>query len=128
MNSVSVIGNLTRDPELRRTEGGMSVCNMRLAINGIRENEVTYVDVVAFEKQADACARYLRKGRKVAVEGRLSYSEWEADDGTKRSKHEVIGRVEFLGDSNANGNGQASPQSEPAAVGASQVADEDVPF
>ena len=126
MNSVNLIGNLTRDPELRRTESGTSICNMRLAINGIRENEVTYIDVVTFEKQAEACAQYLTKGRKVAVTGRLSYSEWEADDGTKRSKHEVIGRVQFLPVAGAKANG-SEPVEEPVPVGAG-VADEDIPF
>lgn len=126
MNSVNLIGNLTRDPELRRTES-TSIANMRIAINGKSDSDVTYVDVVAFDKQAEACAKHLTKGRKVGVSGRLSYSEWSAEDGTKRSKHEVIGRVEFLDRPSQNGNGSSQPSTgEPVPVGAGT--DEDIPF
>lgn len=129
MNSVNLIGNLTRDPEIRRTESGTSIANMRLAINGKRDGDVTYIDVVAFDKQAEACAKYLTKGRKVAVSGRISYSEWEADDGTKRSKHEVIGRVEFLPIAGASSNGSSqAPSAEPVPVGPGGAADEEIPF
>jgi len=129
MNSVNLIGNLTRDPEIRRTESGTSIANMRLAINGKRDGDVTYIDVVAFDKQAEACAKHLAKGRKVGVSGRLSYSEWEADDGSKRSKHEVIGRVEFLDRPSQNGSGSSQPSTdEPVPVGAGAVADEEIPF
>lgn len=128
MNSVNLIGRLTSDPELRRLESGMSVCNMRIAINGIRENEVTYIDVVSFEKQAEACAKHLSKGRKVGVSGRLSHSEWDADDGSKRSKHEVIGRVEFL-DAPPNRNGSAQPVAGgPVPVGTGAATDEEIAF
>ena len=108
MNSVNLIGRLTRDPELRETNGGKPVCTMRVAVNGAREGEVDYVDVVAFDKQATACAGHLAKGRQVAVAGRLHYSEWPAADGSRRSKHEVIGRVEFLAE--RNGSRAASPE------------------
>ncbi len=98
---------------------------MRVAVNGIREGEVTYVDVVAFEKQAEACAAHLAKGREVAVSGRLSYSEWQADDGSKRSKHEVIGRVQFL----ASGqNGSSSRNEQPVPVGTGADADDEIAF
>jgi single-strand DNA-binding protein len=122
MNSVNLIGRLTRDPELRETKGGKPVCTMRLAVNGVREGDVTYVDVVTFDKQAEACAGHLAKGRHVAVAGRLSYSEWEADDGSKRSKHEVIGRVKFL----SGRNGSAPPGAD-ASAGETRP-DEEIPF
>jgi single-strand DNA-binding protein len=127
MNSVNLIGRLTRDPELRKTPSDTSVCTMRIAVNGIREGEVTYIDVVAFEKQAEACARHLSKGREVGVSGRLSYSEWQAEDGSKRSKHEGIGRVQFLSAGNRNGTSPESTE-EPVAVGTGAASDEDIPF
>jgi single-strand DNA-binding protein len=124
MNSVNLIGRLTRDPELRTTPGGTSVCQLRIAINGAREGEVDYVDVVAFEKQAEACAQHLSKGREVGVQGRLSYSEWKADDGSARSKHEVIGRVQVLGSSREGS--RAGNGSKPPSAGASR--DEEIVF
>ena len=122
MNSVNLIGRLTRDPELRETKGGKPVCTMRLAVNGVREGDVTYVDVVTFDKQAEACAGHLSKGRQVAVAGRLSYSEWEADDGSKRSKHEVIGRVKFL-----SGRNGSAPKGAETGAGETEP-DEEIPF
>jgi single-strand DNA-binding protein len=97
VNSINLIGNLTRDPETRQSQGGKTVCNMRLAVSARgNHNDPVYVDVVAFERQAEVCAEYLKRGRAVAVSGRLAFSEWETD-GQKRSKHEVIAeRVEFL--------------------------------
>ena len=99
MNSVQLIGRLTRDPELRSTAGEKELCRMRVAVpRSDRETEPVYVDVVCFDGQASACADHLAKGHRIGVEGRLDYSEWEAEDGSKRSRHEVIARrIEFLG-------------------------------
>ena len=127
MNSVNLIGRLTRDPELRSTPSGTAVCTMRIAVNGAREGEVTYVDVVAFEKQAEACAAHLTKGREIAVSGRLSYSEWQAPDGAKRSKHEVIGRVRFLSGGRSDARSENGSRSE-APVEAGVGADEEIAF
>jgi single-strand DNA-binding protein len=90
-------------------------------------NDPTYVDVSTFDKAADACAEHLAKGRRIAVSGRLVYREWEAEDGSKRSKHSVIGRVEFLGGKpqGSSADNGSDPESEPAAVGAD---DEDIDF
>jgi len=98
MNHITLIGRLTRDPESRSLPSGKSVANMRLAVpRRDREAAPVYVDVVAFDKLADLCAEHLHKGRQVAVGGRLEYSEWEAQDGSKRSRHDVIANdVEFL--------------------------------
>lgn len=94
MNTVSLTGRLTRDPELQE-RGGKPVCDLRIAVdNG--QYDPTYVDVSTFDGQAEACAKYLAKGRQVAVNGQLVYREWEAEDGSKRSRHSVAGRVEFL--------------------------------
>ena len=95
---MSLIGNLTRAPELRSMgESGRPVCDLRIAVDNGPDRDPTYIDVATFDKQAEACARYLAKGRKIGVDGRLVYREWESDNGSKRSKHAVIGRVEFLG-------------------------------
>lgn len=94
MNNVTLTGRLTRDPELKRL-ADQTVCRMRLAIdNG--QYDADYIDVATFGKGGEASAKHLSKGDLIAVSGRLSYNEWEAEDGSKRSKHEVVGRVEFL--------------------------------
>jgi len=97
VNQVTLVGHLTSDPVLRSLPDGRSVCDMRLAVNDQRDQPPLYIDVASFGPSADACAKYLAKGRAIAVTGRLVYREWEADDGTKRSKHQVIGRVRFGG-------------------------------
>jgi single-strand DNA-binding protein len=97
INNVTLAGHLTSDPVLRSLPDGRSVCDMRLAVNDQRDQPPLYIDVASFGPSADACAKYLAKGRAIAVTGRLVYREWEADDGTKRSKHQVIGRVHFGG-------------------------------
>lgn len=99
MNSIQLIGRLTRDPELRDAGEETSLCRMRLAVGRpSRDGSPVYVDVVCFGGQATACADHLAKDRRIGVEGRLDYSEWEAEDGSKRSRHEVIARrVDFLG-------------------------------
>ena len=132
MNQVNLIGRLTRDPELRSLgDSDRDVCELRIAVDNGKSREgvdrdPTYVDVATFDAAARACVGHLTKGRQVAVSGRLVYREWEADDGSKRSKHSVLGRVEFLGSApSANGSGETESKSPPAAVGA---ADEDIPF
>ena len=95
VNNVTLVGNLTTDPVLRNLPDGRSVCDLRLAVNDQRDQPPLYIDVATFGAAAEACAKYLGKGRAIAVTGRLVYREWEAEDGTKRSKHSVIGRVRF---------------------------------
>lgn len=98
MNQVSLIGNLTRDPELRATPSGKSVANLRIAVNRRdRDADPIYVDVVAWNGLAETCGQYLTTGRQIAVGGRLDYQEWTTDDGAKRSKHEVVAdQIDFL--------------------------------
>ena len=105
VNQVTLVGHLTADPVLRSLPDGRSVCDMRLAVNDQRDQPPLFIDVASFGASADACAKYLAKGRAIAVTGRLVYREWEADDGSKRSKHQVIGRVRFGGrpDSDTDG-------------------------
>ena len=122
-NKVILIGNLTRDPELRYTPQGTSVCNFGLAVTSPykqgeeMKEEVTFINIVVFGKQADTCGQYLNKGSGVLVEGRLQESRWETEDGQKRSKHEVVAQnVRFLskkqGDTAVSGHGDSTPPDE----------------
>lgn len=104
INRVNISGNLTRDPELRATSGGTSVLDFGVAVNERRKNpqsgewedRANFVDCCMFGKRAEAVAKFLTKGMKVAIEGKLRYSSWEKD-GKKRSKLSVIvDEIEFL--------------------------------
>ena len=98
-NKVILMGNLTRDPELRTTTSGTSVCNLSMAINRKYKEteETTYVRLVAWQKQAETIATYFSKGDPIHIEGRLQYREWTTDDGSKRNTLEVVvERFEFV--------------------------------
>ncbi len=103
-NHVALMGNLTKDPELKYTSGGAAVCNFGLAINsaytggnGEKQEEITFIDIVCWNKLAEAVAEYLHKGSPAFVEGRLKQNSWETEDGQKRYKHEIVARsVQFL--------------------------------
>jgi single-strand DNA-binding protein len=97
VNSVTLVGNLTSSPELRSLPDGRSVCDLRMAVNDQREQPPLFIDVATFGSQAEACGKYLSKGRTIAVTGRLVYREWKSEDGTTRSKHSVVGQVRFGG-------------------------------
>ena len=106
LNRVFLMGNLTRDPEVRYTPKGSAIANLGLAVNrvystesGEKKEEVTFVDIEAWGKQAEAIGRYLAKGRSVFVEGRLKLDTWEDKESKqKRSRLKVVAeRVEFLG-------------------------------
>src|SRR5918995_2197157 len=106
INRVVLVGNLTRDPELRHTPSGTSVCKLRLAVNSRQKDAATgewgekpnYFDVTVWGNQGENCAKFLSKGRPVGIDGRLDWREWEAQDGTKRQAVEVIAdSVQFLG-------------------------------
>ena len=114
-NTVVLTGNLTRDPELRYTPKGVAVANIGLASNrkyrqgDDLKDEVCFVDVTAFGTTAEAVAKYLDKGRKVLVEGRLRFKSWETEVGQRRSKVDVIAeRVNFLPQAGQNGSGGES--------------------
>jgi len=110
MNVVTLVGNLTADPELKG-EGERQVCRMRLAVSTAPKEDPLYISVAAFGRQAETCARYLRKGREVAVSGRLRYREWKARDGASRSEHSIAAeRVDFLS------SGTRAPGAEEVAV------------
>ena len=154
INRVNISGNLTRDPELRATAGGTQVLSFGVAVNDRRKNPQTgdwedypnFVDCTMFGTRAEAVSRYLSKGTKVAIEGKLRYSSWERD-GQRRSKLEVIvDEIEFMSrgsqggqggygqnGGNSYGGGYApapAPQAAPAPVQAPpavDVYDEDIP-
>lgn len=96
LNTVAISGNLTRDIELRSTQGGMAIGRFGVAVNERRKqgdewvDYANFVDIVMFGRRAESLAQYLTKGAKVAIKGRLHYSSWQADDGSKRSKLEVV--------------------------------------
>jgi single-strand DNA-binding protein len=103
LNSVVLLGNLTRDPEVRYTPSGTPVATLGLAVNNRMKqgdewkDDPCFIDVVVFGKQAESCGEYLAKGQSILVEGRLRYRTWEGQDGQKRSKHEVTAfRVQFM--------------------------------
>ena len=115
VNVVVITGNLTRDPELRSTPGGTSVCELRVAVNSRRKDGQTgewvdkpnYFDVTVWGAQGENCANYLSKGRPVAIEGRLDWREWEAKDGGKRQAVQIIANsVQFLGSRDGAGRRQ----------------------
>ena len=130
INVVTISGRLTRDPELRYTPSGAAVCNLGLAHNerfkqqdGTYREQVHFVDCNAWNGFGELCARKLRKGSFVTLSGKLQYREWEAQDGSKRSKLEL--RVtDAVGEAFFQTDGQSAPTGEetPAA------ADDDIPF
>ena len=141
INRVVLVGNLTKDPELRQTGGGTSVCKLRLAVNTRRKDETgqwvdkpNYFDVSVFGNQAESCSQYLSKGRPVGVDGRLEWREWEATDGSgKRQAVEVVAEsVQFLGSRGESGGD--APQFVPAGAAGesadfpSSATDDDIPF
>lgn len=142
LNKVMLIGNLTRDPELRVTPKGTAICQFSLAINrkfrdeaGADREEVTYVDIEAWGKTGENIAKYVTKGRPLFVEGRLRLDQWE-DKTTKekRSRMKVVcDYCQFLGSRDDNGGGgqgggYSRPSPRPAAPAAQENLDEDVPF
>jgi single-strand DNA-binding protein len=117
MNKWIGIGNLTADPEMRYTASGQAVTNFRIAINeGSGDKRTTeYVTCIAWEKLGERVAEYMRKGRKVAVEGNLRTRSWDGKDGKKRYSTEIICRnVEFL-DRAADGPTDQAPEPDPLA-------------
>jgi single-strand DNA-binding protein len=114
VNAVTLVGNLTADPITKQLDENRKVCNLRIAVNDVKDQPM-FIDVATFGAQADACARYLTKGRAVAVTGRLVYREWD-DNGTRRSKHHVVGRVQFGGKPDSDGSDTRDAEPEEAAA------------
>ena len=108
INRVELLGRVGTDPELRKTQGGTAVVQLRLATdrrNGNEDSQTDWHSVVCWDKQAEAVARYVHKGERVYVSGRLNQHTWETDSGERRSRTEVHAHeVIFLGSSNGNGS------------------------
>jgi single-strand DNA-binding protein len=150
INRVVLTGNLTRDPELRSLPSGMSVCSLRVACNTRRKNNSTgewedkpnFFDVTVWGAQGENCARFLSKGRPVALDGRLEWREWQDQQGNNRQSIEIIAdAVQFLGGRDENGGGGGggfTPRSDvpvddrdfqPAGtVSRPTAGDDDIPF
>ena len=133
INRVTLTGNLTRDPELVKTAGGLTICKLGLAVNARRKNQSgewedkpNFFDVTVFGAQGENAGKYLAKGRAVAIDGKLDWSQWETPEGQKRSKVQVIAdQVQYL---SAPDTGN---QPAPAAAGFAKptVTDtDDIPF
>lgn len=145
INRVIVTGNLTRDPELRALDSGVSVCALRIACNTRRKvggewvEVPNYLNVTVWGAQGENAACYLAKGRSVAIDGRLEWHEWEAQDGTKREAVQIVAEtVQFLGSGGGGTSepalpfpvaeqGTADDKRQPAAVAAG-ADDDDIPF
>ena len=131
-NKVMLMGNLTKDPELRYTAGGVPVANVRLAINrkwkdksGNDKEEVCYVTVVVWNKQAESVTEYVKKGDPIFVEGRLQSKTWETEDKQKRTAMEVVAeRVQFLN----RGKGDAPKEQPEEGTPTGTGNEEDIPF
>jgi single-strand DNA-binding protein len=142
INRVVLVGNLTKDPELRHTPSGTAVCSLRVAVNSRRRDESgqwvdkpNYFDVSIFGNQAESSAQYLSKGRPVGIDGRLDWREWEAQDGSKRQAVQIIAEsIQFLGgrgdDSDARSAGNQFVPAGAAAEAADfpSSTDDDIPF
>jgi len=151
INRVVLTGNLTTDPELRSLPSGTSVCKLRVAVNTRRkgaggewEDKPNYFDVTVWGAQGENCARYLAKGRPVAIDGRLEWREWETENQGKRQAVDIVAdSVQFLGGRDDSGAGSGfsngfTPRSDVpantedfrpvAAGGGGGQADDDIPF
>jgi single-strand DNA-binding protein len=139
INRVTLVGRLTRDPELRHIPSGTAVLELGLAVNGRQQDDAgnwvdkpNFFDVKVYGRQAEGLAPHLQKGRRIGVDGRLDWRSWEAQDGSKRSKVDVVAQnVQFL-DSRGDGEGGGYIPSDAAATPAgdfpSSPTDDDIPF
>jgi len=133
VNKAIILGNLGRDPELRHTPGGKAVCTLRIATNevwtdqsGERQERTEWHTVVVWGRQAENCNQYLKKGRSVYIEGRLTTRKWQDKDGKDRYSTEIVAdRVQFIGGGSGGGSRDFEDQSlEPPPPGGN----DDIPF
>ncbi len=145
LNKAMIIGNLTRDPEIRTTNSGQNVASFGIATNrtwkdasGQKQEKAEFHNIVAWGKLADICGQYLNKGKKVYIEGRLQTRDWEAQDGTKRQRTEIVAdnMIMLSRSGNEFGGATATNDARPAAAAqpavatddAEEVRVEDIPF
>ncbi|CAN5913308.1 single-stranded DNA-binding protein [soil metagenome] len=133
-NKVIIAGNLTRDPELKFTQSGVPVCDFGMAVNQRRsdgEDQAHFFDVSAWRGLGETIANYKKKGDPILVEGRLQYRSWEAQDGSKRNKVDVVAEnVQFLGRAGDGGGGgqEQGGQGKKDDVNISEEDFDDIPF
>jgi len=141
LNKVQLIGNLTKDPELRQTPNGSSVCSFTVATNltwkdanGQKQDKAEFHNIVTWGKLAEICNQYLQKGKKVYLEGRLQTRDWEAEDGSKRYKTEIVAEnMIMLSQANSNYDSNSNSQSndyaaQPSSGGGDDISIDDLPF
>ena len=138
INHVNISGNLTRDPELRSTAGGTNILSFGVAVNDRRRSQRTgewedvpnFIDCIIFGQRAEAVSRFLSKGSKVAIDGKLHYSSWETKDGQRRSKLEVVvEEIEFLSRAQtATTTTQGQPSFSAPQAPEENLSDSDIPF
>ncbi len=132
-NKVILLGNLTRDPEVRYTPNGIAVASFAIAVNrkykqgDETKDEVSYIDIVVFGKQAESCGQYIGKGDSVLIDGRLQQRRWETEEGQKRNKLEVVAQsVNFMPKRSSAGQGGGHNHPEPAPE--PPIDEGDIPF
>jgi single-strand DNA-binding protein len=146
LNKATIIGNLTRDPEMRQTTSGQNVCSFSIATNrtwkgndGQKQEQVEYHNVVAWGKLAEICGQYLQKGKKVYIDGRLQTRDWEGKDGVRRYRTEIVAENMIMLSRGGDGGGgsfapnapmsqPASMPDEPSANPDDEIKLEDIPF
>lgn len=142
LNKAMLIGNLTRDPELRKTTSGQSVCSFSIATNrvytdasGQKKENADYHNIVAWGRLAEICSQYLTKGKKVYIDGRIQTRDWEGQDGQKKYRTEIIAENMIMldrgGSSMGGGAMSAGPAimaDEPSAAPEEEIKLEDIPF
>lgn len=137
MNRVFLMGNLTRDPQLRHTPGGQAVSDLGLAVSERYRNKAgqvvettCFADIVVWGRQAEACGRFLLKGARIVVEGRLQFDQWQAENGDKRSRLRVrADRVQFIGKTRPEPAPVTGPEPSNPAAGLPGADDEErLPF
>jgi single-strand DNA-binding protein len=134
LNKAMIIGNMTRDPEVKTTPSGQNVASFSVATNrvwtnaqGQKQEAVEYHNIVAWGKLAEICGQYLNKGKKVYIEGRLQTRDWEGQDGVKRYKTEIVAENMIMLDRGGSGGGSSSQNySQPAPAEAAAPEEEEI--
>lgn len=138
LNRATILGNLTRDPEVKQLTSGQSVCTFGVATNrnwtdanGVKQDKAEFHNIVTWGKLAEICGQYLTKGKKVYVEGRLQTRDWEGQDGVKRYRTEIVAE-NFIMLDRAGGAGSFSPSTqvidEPSVDPSTEIKVEEIPF
>ncbi|MCB7129214.1 MAG: single-stranded DNA-binding protein [Candidatus Brocadiales bacterium] len=136
LNKVFLMGNLTRDPELRYTQSGTALASFGVAVSrnwtsqdGEKKEDVCFVDITMFGKRAEIISEYFSKGSPIFVEGRLQFSQWESKDGQKRSALRVVAEdFQFIGQTKKRGSPAGATQPEGGSAPKDDISEEEIPF